>query len=98
MAKQDTNKPAPKQAQAKKVAKKAAKKRAVYTTLAFIAVSRTAAARVRTFPVSPGFNESAPRARLDALLAGAGGYKGFVATTDGSRVAVRKLKKAKATA
>ncbi len=71
------------------------KKRADTTILAYLAVSSTAAARVRTFPVSPGFDESGARKRLDLTLAGTGNWTGFACVTDGKKVAVRRLRKSK---
>ncbi len=65
------------------------------TILAYMAVSATAAARVKTFPVSPGFGPGQPRASLDGFLAGNDGWTGFACVTDGKKVAVRRLRKSK---
>ncbi len=65
------------------------------TILAFIAISSSSSARIKTFPVSPGFGPDQPRANLDTFLSDNDDWTGFAAVTDGKKLAVRRLYKAR---
>lgn len=53
------------------------------TALGFLAVSATAASRMRTFPISPGFNKTGAEGELQAHLARDGDWQGYALAIDG---------------
>ncbi len=77
----------------RKVAKKPAKKRAAKSrVLGFVAVSATAATRIKSFGVMAGFDELGPRADLNRVLEGAGDWKGYAVVATGKKLAFRAVK------